>query len=111
MALLPCFPHMMQNSSSAASSLFSLDVLPMKTSSSVAVNSASSISGTIAPSSLTSASLAGNVSNGPVVQFVLYHPSLLKIEADFPNVISVQEIPCNHFFALEPSSMASGPEL
>jgi len=49
--------------------------------------------------------------HGPVVKVILYHPSLLKIEVDFPNVISVQEIPCNRFFDFEPSSMALGAEL
>jgi len=32
-------------------------------------------------------SLVSNVSDGPVVQFVLYHPSLFKIEHDFPDII------------------------
>ena len=31
---------------------------------------------------------------GPLVKVVLYHPSLFKIEMDFPNVIYIQEIPC-----------------
>ncbi len=103
MALLPCFP---------------LDVLPMKTSSSVAVSSMSSISSTIASSSLTPAELAlsslidvNDYPHSPVVKVILYHPSLFKIQADFPDVFSVQEIPCNRFFALESSPMAFGPEL
>jgi len=70
------------------------DVLPMKNSSSVAVSPASSVSST----SLTSASLVGNISDGPVVQFVLYHPSLFKIEHDFPDVTYIQDVPCNRFF-------------
>jgi len=94
------------------------DVLPMKHSSSATGSFASSISSTIASSSLTPAGLALSSSidvddypHGPVVKVILYHPSLLKIEADFPNVISVQEIPCNRFFDFEPSSMALGAEL
>jgi len=89
----------------------------MKHSSLTAASLASNISGNTSPS-LTPAGLAISSSidvndylHGPVVKVILYHPSLLKIEADFPNVISVQEIPCNHFFAFEPSSMAFGPEL
>ena len=81
------------------------DVLPMKHSSSATGSFASSISSTIASSSLTPAGLALSSSidvddypHGPVVKVILYHPSLLKIEADFPNVIPVQEIPCNCFF-------------
>jgi len=37
--------------------------------------------------------------DGPLVRFVLYHPSLFKVEHDFPNVICVQDVPCNHFFS------------
>jgi len=111
MALLPCFP---------------LDVLPMKHSSLATGSFASSISSTIASSSLTPAGLALSslidvndyphgpvvkVPHSPVVKVILYHPSLLKIEVDFPIVISVQEIPCNRFFDFEPSSMALGAEL
>ena len=119
MALLPCFP---------------LDVLSMKTSSSVAVSPASSISGTIASSSVTPARLALSssidvndyphgpvvkvphspvikVPHSPVVKVILYHPSLLKVKVDFLNVISAQEIPCNRFFDFEASSMALGAEL
>jgi len=81
------------------------DVLPMKTSSSVAVSPASSVSSTIVSSPLTSASLVGNVSDGPVVQFVLYHPSLFKIEHDFPDVMCIQDVPCNRFF---PASVPIG---
>jgi len=81
---------------------FSLDMLPMKNSSSAAASPASSISGTIVSSSLTSASLVGNVSDGPVVQFVLYHLSLFKIKHDFPDVIYIQDVPCNQFFSTAP---------
>jgi len=78
-----------------------------------------SISSTIASSFSTPTGLALSSSfddvndypHGPIVKVILYHPSLFKIQADFPDVISVQDIPCNRFFALEPSSMASGPEL
>jgi len=38
-------------------------------------------------------SLVGNVSDRPVVQFVLYHPSLFKVKHDFPDIICVQDIP------------------
>jgi len=104
MAFLPCFP---------------LDMLPMKHSSLAAGSLATSISGTIASSSSsTPAGLAlsslidvDDYPHGPVVKVILYHPSLLKIEADFPNVIPVQEIPCNRFFDFKPSSMALGAEL
>ena len=36
--------------------------------------------------------------DGPIVRFVLYHPSLFKVEHDFPNVICVQDVPHNRFF-------------
>ncbi len=36
--------------------------------------------------------------DGPVVWFVLYHPSLFKVEHDFPNIICIQDVPHNHFF-------------
>ena len=37
--------------------------------------------------------------DGPIVRFVLYHPSLFKVEHDFPNVICVQDVPRNRFFS------------
>ncbi len=40
---------------------------------------------------------------GPLIKVVLYHPSLFMIESDFPNVIDIQDIPCNCFFAGKPS--------
>jgi len=49
--------------------------------------------------------------HSPVIKVMLYPSSLLKIEAAFLNVISVQEIPHNHFFAFKPSSMALGAQL
>ena len=36
--------------------------------------------------------------DGPIVRFVLYHPSLFKVEHDFPNVICVQDVPRTWFF-------------
>jgi len=40
-----------------------------------------------------------NFPDGPVVWFVLYHPLLFKVEHDFPNVICIQDVPCNCFFS------------
>jgi len=40
-----------------------------------------------------------NFPDGPVVQFVLYHLSLFKVEHDFPNIICIQDVPQNHFFS------------
>ncbi len=101
MALLPCF---------------TLDMLPMKHSSSAAASPVSSISSTIASPSSLSPAISSSIDlddypHGPIIKVILYHPSLLKIEADFPNVISVQEIPCNHFFNFKPTSTALGAEL
>jgi len=52
---------------------------------------------------------ANDFPDGPVVRFVLYHPSLFKVEHDFPNVICIQDIPCNWFFpaALLPTDIGS----
>jgi len=36
---------------------------------------------------------------GLLVKILLYHPSLFKIEHDFPNVIYIQDVLHNHFFA------------
>jgi len=49
--------------------------------------------------------------HGPIVRVMLYHPSLLKVEADFPNIMCVQEIPHNCFFASKPPPMVLGAEL
>jgi len=90
----------------------------MKHSSSIAASLASSASGTTTSPSLTPAGLASCPSidfddypHGPIVKVMLYHPSLLKVEADFPNIMCVQEIPCNRFFASKPPPMALGAEL
>jgi len=50
---------------------------------------------------------------GPLVKVILYHPSLFKIEQDFPNVIYVQDIPCNCFLAVKspPSDLGLGLSL
>jgi len=90
----------------------------MKHSSSTAASLASSVSGTTTPPSSTSAELASCPSidfddypHGPIIKVVLYHPSLLKVEADFPNIMCVQEVPHNHFFASKPPPTALGAEL
>jgi len=41
-----------------------------------------------------------NFPDGPVVRFVLYHLLLFKVEHDFPNVICIQDVPCNCFFSV-----------
>ena len=90
----------------------------MKHSSSTAASLASSVSGTTTPPSSTSVGLANCPSidfddypHGPIVKVMLYHPSLLKVEADFPNIMCVQEVPHNCFFASKPPPMALGAEL
>ncbi len=90
----------------------------MKHSSLTTASLASNVSGTTTPPSLTSAGLASCPSidfddypHGPIVRVMLNHPSLLKVEADCPNIMCVQEIPCNHFFASKPPPIALGAEL
>ncbi len=52
-----------------------------------------------------------NYLQGPLVKILLYHPSLFKIEDNFPNVIYVQDVPHNHFFANKISSLDLGSAL
>jgi len=71
---------------------------------SAAASQASSVSGTTtspSPNPTGSATLPSidfdDYPQGLLVKVILYHPSLFKIEQDFPNVIYIQDIPLNHF--------------
>jgi len=70
-------------------------------SSSAATSPVGSVSGLASPQLLPSLN-SNNYPQGPLIKVVLYHPSLFKVESDFPNVIYIQDIPCNHFFAGKP---------
>ena len=83
---------------------------------SAVASQASSASGTTtspSPSSTGSATLPSidfdDYPQGPLVKVILYHPSLFKIEQDFPNVIYIQDIPRNQFFVskVPPSDLGS----
>jgi len=65
-----------------------------------ATSQASSVSGMTtspSPNPMGSATLPSinfdDYPQGPLVKVILYHPSLFKIEQDFPNVIYIQDIP------------------
>jgi len=75
-----------------------------------AASHASSVSGTTTSSLFVPTGLASlplidldDYPQGLLLKVILYHPSLFKIEQDFPNVIHIQDIPHNRFFVVKPS--------